>query len=459
MAILMSAFGNKNMKKFSPDDPFSGKGQDLYVEAKRLMPGGTQLLSKRPELFLPDRWPAYYSKAEGCTIWDLDGRRYKDFTQCGVGTTTLGYSDSDVNKAVELAIRAGSMSTLNCPEEVELAELLIELHPWAEMVRYARSGGEAMALAIRIARSATGRDNVAFCGYHGWTDWYLSANILDNSNLDEHMLPNVPPAGVPAALGGTTFPFRYNRLDELKQIAAEQKGNLAAIVMEPRGHSEAPNDGYLEEIRKIANSVGAVLVFDEVTSGWRMNTGGIHMTYGINPDIAVFAKSISNGYAMAAIIGMSSVMEAAQKSFISSSYWTEKIGPVAALATIKKHRRENVPHHIVTAGQRIQNGWAKIGEDCNLPLSVLGVPPLSWFRIENNQRDALTTLFTQEMLRRGFLASHQCYTMLAHTEADIEEYLAAVSEVFDILAAAIADGDVENRLAGPVKHSSLKRLN
>ncbi|MGH9345269.1 MAG: aminotransferase class III-fold pyridoxal phosphate-dependent enzyme, partial [Terriglobia bacterium] len=316
-------------------------GPKLYEKARLRIPGGTQLLSKRPEMLLPEHWPAYYSRAQGAEIWDLDGRKYVDMCYSGIGSCVLGYADADVNEAVLAAIHSGSMATLNCPEEVELADLLCELHPWAEMVRYARGGGEAMAVAVRIARTHTRREKVAFCGYHGWHDWYLAANLSAQGALDLHLLPGLEPAGVPTCLAGTAAPFHYNRLDQLQNIVSESPRELAAIVMEPI-RSQEPAPGFLESVRGLADECGAVLIFDEVTAGFRLNTGGAHLRYGVTPDIAVFAKAISNGYPMAAVIGKGSVMQAAQESFISSTYWTERIGPAAALATIRKHRRCDV---------------------------------------------------------------------------------------------------------------------
>ena len=300
-------------------------------------------------MLLPEQWPTYYSKASGSRIWDLDGRCFVDMSYSGIGSCVLGYADADVNRAVAAAIEAGSMSTLNCAEEVELAELLCEIHPWAEMVRYARCGGEAMAVAVRIARTHTRRDKIAFCGYHGWHDWYLSANLASGNALEGHLLPGLSPAGVPAGLAGTTLPFHYNRIDELTAIVREHGDQLAAVVMEPI-RSHPPEADFLQQVREVAHRCGAVLIFDEITSGWRLTSGGAHLLYGVSPDLAVFAKAMSNGYPMAAIIGIGDVMQAAQDSFISSTYWTERIGPAAALATIQKIRDCNVPGRLMEAG-------------------------------------------------------------------------------------------------------------
>ncbi len=438
--------------------PVNGSGQRLYAKACKLIPGGNQLLSKRPELFLPELWPAYYARAEGAEVWDLDNNRYVDFTHCGVGTCTLGYADPEVNAAVVAALQSGSMATLNCPEEVALAELLIELHPWAEMARFGRSGGEAMAIAVRIARAATGRDRVVFCGYHGWSDWYLAANIGDTRKLDGHMLAGLDPAGVPRALQGNVLPFRYNRIDELEQAVAQAGSDLAAVALEPRRDVE-PEPGFLQSVKQIAHRAGAVLIFDEITSAWRMTTGGIHLALGVTPDVAVFAKAMSNGYPMAAVIGVRDVMEAAQDTFISSAYWTERVGPAAALATIRKHRHLNVPQHLIAVGERLQAGWQAAAQAAGLRIIVSGIPPLVGFRFGEEEPDALITLFTQEMLDRGFLAASPVYAMLTHSDRLIETYLDTVFDVFMTVAAAQRAGNVHQRLGGPVKHTGFQRLN
>ena len=433
------------------------KGQELYKKARRIIPGGTQLLSKRPEMFLPELWPAYYKKAEGVNVTDLDGNTYVDMSIFGVGACILGYADKEVDGAVKQAIDDGITTTLNCPEEVELAELLCELHPWAEMVRYARSGGEAVSMAIRIARAATGRDKVAFSGYHGWCDWYLAANLGETDALDGQLMPGLEPAGVPRGLKGTALPFHYNRLDELEAIVSEQGDELAAIIMEPE-RGAVPEPGFLESVRKIASSIGAVLIFDEITSGFRMNTGGIHLRFGVNPDMAVFAKSMANGYPMAAVIGTEEIMEAAQSTFISSTNWSERTGPVAALATIRKFDRENVAEHLIDIGEKIQNGWKKAADDAGLKIDVTGIPPLSHFSFEYENDLAISTLFTQEMLKRGFLAWTQFKSSYAHKDIHVEKYLIEVRDVFAEIARAIENEQVKNLLEGPVAQRGFYRL-
>jgi glutamate-1-semialdehyde 2,1-aminomutase len=441
----------------SAKDVLSSSGQRLYDKARRIIPGGTQLLSKRPEMFLPEQWPSYYIRAKGVEVWDLDGNRYVDMGYCGVGACVLGFADPDVDAAVHQAIDSGNMATLNCPEEVELADLLCELHPWAEMVRFARSGGEAMAIAVRIARARTGRDRVAFCGYHGWHDWYLAANLAEKNALSGHLLSGLEPNGVPRALAGSAVPFHYNHLEELKRAVAGREREFAAVVLEPvRDHD--PEPGFLEGVREIASHIGAILIVDEITSGWRMNSGGIHLTYALRPDVAVFAKAMGNGYAIAAVIGKADVMQAAQTTFISSTNWTEKIGPVAALATIRKHQTLEVPKHLVKIGRQIQLGWRSAAQRAGLPVEIGGIPPLGHlgFRCENSA--AVKTLFVQLMLDKGFLATNAFYATYAHQEEHVEKYLSVVEEAFSRIAAAQQRGEVEKLLRGPTAHTGFSRL-
>ncbi len=433
------------------------KSLNLYKKAKKLIPGGTQLLSKRPEMFLPDFWPSYYEKAKGCEVWDLDGNRYIDASYMGIGSCILGYADIDVDNSVKYAIDNGVMNTLNCPEEVELAELLCELHPWADMVRYARSGGEAVTIAVRIGRAKTERDLVLFCGYHGWHDWYLAANLADDKALDGHLLPGLEPRGVPRSLKGTAIPFVYNDQNTFIKLIEEYNNKIAAVVMEPI-RNFYPEKGFLELIRDKTKELGIVLIFDEVTAGWRLNIGGAHLNFGIEPDIAVFGKAMSNGYAMAAIIGKSEVMEAAQDSFISSTYWTERIGPTASLATIKKIIDKDVPSHLIKTGQKVQTGWRQLAEKYNLKLTVTGIPPLGHFHFDYDNFLTLKTLYTQLMLDRGFLATDSFYASYAHKEEDINGYLKATEEAFEFISKAIREGNPQKYLKGPVCHSDFRRL-
>lgn len=435
----------------------NSKNFNMQERAKKRIPGMTQLLSKRPDQFSLGVWPGYYSKAKGAEVWDLDGNKYLDMSIGGIGANILGFADDDVNEAVCKAIENGSSSSLNCQEEVELSELLCEIHPWADKVRYARTGGESMAVAVRIARAYTGRDKVAFCGYHGWHDWYLSANLGTENALGEHLLSGLDPLGVPKGLTGTAFPFNYNKIEELREILAKHRDEIAAIVMEPI-RDDAPNADFVDEVRSIADKINAVLIIDEISAGFRLNTGGAHLLYGIKPDIAVFSKALGNGYPIAAIIGKEKVMDATQKTFISSTMWTERIGPTAALATIKKHKACNVAEHLVYIGKSVQEGWKKLSKKNGLKICTGGIPPISHFSFDYDNALALKAFFVQLMLERGFLASTLFYSMYAHQVAHVDNYLQAVDEVFTIIAKTNQKGEVETKLKGKPATAGFKRI-
>jgi glutamate-1-semialdehyde 2,1-aminomutase len=430
----------------------------MQARAKGLIPGKTQLLSKRPEMFAPGVWPGYYMRAKGQEIWDLDDNHYFDFSIAGIGANILGYADDDVDNRVIERIKRGSSSSLNCPEEIELAELMCHLHPWSEMVRYSRSGGEAVSIAVRIARAFTKRDKVVFCGYHGWHDWYLSANISDGDNLTTHLLPGLSPVGVPKNLEGSSIPFHYNDIDELNKIMSAHAGEVAAIIMEPIG-SYSPNVGFLESVREIATKNGSVLIFDEISSGFRVNNGGAHLQLGVDPDIAVFSKAISNGYPMSVVLGKSKIMETAQDSFISSTSWTEGVGPVAAIATMTKFANTNAHEHLIKIGNKVSEGWKKASIDAKLEIKISGLPSLLKFSFNHTSDLEMKTYFTQEMLDAGFLASGRFYAMLSHSVEVTELYLNQVSRIFLEISDLLKSNSLSSKLKGGVAHSGFQRLN
>jgi glutamate-1-semialdehyde aminotransferase len=386
-------------------------------------------------------------------VWDLDGREFIDMSIMAVGACILGYADDEVDDAVVGALRNGVNSSLNCPEEVELAKALMELHPWFGMVRYARSGGEAMGLAVRIARAHTQRDTVLFSGYHGWNDWYLAANLSDGKGLDGQLMPGLEPNGVPRGLTGTAISFDANNIESLREKVKGKENKIAAIIIEPARGEDAPT-GYLKALRELATEIGAVLLFDEITSGFRMCAGGIHRNYGIHPDIAVFAKSMANGYAMAAILGTENVMQAAQTTFISSTNWTDRVGPAAALATLKKYQRESVEQHIIASGKMVKDIWQRCALATGLEVNVTGLPSLAAFSFKARHPMGMNTRFTIEMLQEGFLGFRQFKPSLAHQGEDLSLYSSAVFRVFAKLSA-----DPEcNELDTPKHHAGFQRL-
>jgi glutamate-1-semialdehyde aminotransferase len=438
---------------YSLEELMSSSGVKLYRETKSLIPGGTQLLSKRPEMFAPEVWPSYFSKAKGCRVWDLDGREFIDMSIMSVGACILGYADDEVDDAVCAAIRKGVNSSLNCPEELELAKALIELHPWFGMARFCRSGGEAMSMAIRIARAHAKRDVILFSGYHGWTDWYLAANLADERGLDGQLMPGLQPNGVPRGLAGTAIPFDANSIESLRKKVKGREKTIAAIVIEPARGEDAPA-GYLKDLRELASEIGAVLVFDEITSGYRMCAGGIHRNYALYPDIAVFAKSMANGYAMAAVLGTEKVMQAAQTTFISSTNWTDRVGPTAALSTLRKYLRLKVEQKLITAGNAVKDIWQEASLVSGVEVKISGLPTLAAFSASRADQSEFNTKFTIEMLKLGFLGFRQFKPSLAHDQECLTAYSVAAHKVFQKLSS----DDATTELVTPRHHSGFNRL-
>jgi len=433
-----------------------GKGQKLYKRAKQIIPGGNMLLSKRPEMFLPDMWPSYFSKSKGCTVWDLDGKEYIDMSIMGIGTNTLGYGHEEVDAAVKETIERGNMSTFNCPEEVYLAEKLIEINPWADMVRFARTGGEANAIAVRIARAASAKDNVAICGYHGWHDWYLAVNINSKDGLDSHLLPGLEAQGVPKGLGGTVFPFHYNNFLELEKIVNDN--NIGVIKMEVV-RNDGPEDNFLQNVRDLATQKGIVLIFDECTSGFRETNSGIHQKYNVEPDIAMYGKALGNGYAITAIVGKKEIMEAAQNTFISSTFWTERIGPSAALKTLEVMEKIQSWDKISSTGKDIKSKWKKIASKHDIDIDIAGISALPSFTFASKNHLAYKTLVTQEMLKKNFIANTSIYVCIDHSGQLVDEYMDELDSIFIKIKECEDGRDIKDLLDGPICHSGFTRLN
>ena len=431
-------------------------GQKLWNKAKEIIPGGNMLLSKRPEMFLPEKWPSYFSRAKGCSVWDLDGREFIDMSIMGIGTNLLGYGNDEVDEAVRKTIDLGNMSTLNCPEEVFLAEKLLEIHPWAEMARFARTGGEANAIAIRIARASSGKDKIAICGYHGWHDWYLATNLNNDSNLSEHLLPGLDPIGVPKNLSGTTLPFQFNNFKQLLQIA--ENNELAAVKMEVE-RTNPPDNDFLGKVRDLCDKKNIILIFDECTSGFRETLGGIHLKYNVSPDLCMFGKALGNGYAITSVIGKKKYMQAAQKTFISSTFWTERIGPTAALKTLEVMQKLKSWEYVSALGDKVRLVWKDLAKENNLIINIGGIKPIPQFVIDSKDFLKYKTFITQEMLKEDFLSSNVVFISMAHNEKVIDQYKEKIENIFKIIGECEQGRSIDNLLETEVCHSKFKRLN
>lgn len=392
-----------------------------------MVPTGSQLWSKRPELHAPEVYPAYCKRAKGITVTDAEtDKDYQDFYLMNVGANVLGYRCEEVDNAVIQAIARGQSSSLNFPEEIELTRLLLTLHPWAQMARYTRSGGEAIAVAARIARAATGRSRILHCGYHGWTDVAQASGVITTT-------------GIPKELHGTTVPFKFN-CSESELEAIVQNVPPAAIIVEPVRYQE-PRKGWLDYIQSLANRAGAIFIIDEISSGFRFNLGGAHLTMNIKPDIAVFSKAMGNGYPIAAVIGTRDIMRAAERTFISSTTWSERIGFAAAIATIQKMWSEDVFEYTYSIGQKVAQYLDMRG------LKVTGRPQMLHIDF-NTTKDA--TLYTQLMLEKGYLAGNQFYPSTAHGIEDTQRFLKAAGETLKQMP--------NEQLRGPVKQEGFPRL-
>ena len=432
-------------------------GQKIWKRANAIILGGNSLFSKNPNLFLPNKWPTYFSKSKGCSVWDLNNKRYIDMSLMGVGTNILGYCNNEVDNAVRKAVNKGNLSTLNCPEEVFLAEKLLNMHPWAGKVKFSRTGGEANAMAIRIARSASGKEKVAFCGYHGWHDWYLAANLKSKSNLNEHLMTGLDPAGVPSNLKNTSFAFKYNDIGELKKLV--NKENIGVIKMEVARNTK-PNITFLKEVRELANKKNIVLIFDECTSGFRQSFGGLHKLININPDIAIFGKALGNGYAISAVLGKTSIMESAQKSFMSSTFWSDRIGPAAAIKTLEIMEREKSWERITSLGEKIFLIWKKLSKKYKLKLKISGIPSLAKFNFISKNSQAYKTYITQEMLKHNFLSTNAIYLSTSHNEKILKTYATHLDEIFyKISECGKGNLNILDILNYPISRSTFGRLN
>ena len=414
-------------------------GQKFWNRAKKIIPGGSMLFSKNPDLHLPKLWPAYYSRAKGCNIWDLEGKKYDDIFLMGVGTNTLGYSNSIIDKEVKKGIDKSNMSSLNSIDEIILAEKLLEIHSWPDMVKFTRSGGEANALAIRVARAYCGKDNVAICGYHGWHDWYLAANIKNKNSLDDHLIKNLNVKGVSKKLSGTIFPFEYNNLKQLKKIIKEK--NIGIIKMEVE-RNQKPNNNFLKKVRKLADENNIVLIFDECTSGFRQNFGGLHLVYGVNPDILILGKALGNGYAINAILGKKELMKECKNTFISSTFWTERIGYVAANATLDLMKKVESWKSISLIGKRIKQSWKEIAKSNSIKIDIKGIDALPIFYFKSENHNAYKTFISQEMLKKNILSSNVVYTSVSHQKQKIDKYLVNLDKIFKKIS--YCENDQEN---------------
>lgn len=436
------------------------KGQKLWKRAQNVIPGGNMLLSKRPEMYAPNQWPTYYSKAKGCLVWDVSNTKFTDMSLMSVGTNILGYANSKVDNAVIDAIKKSNMSSLNCYEEIFLGEKLIDMHKHFDMVRYARTGGEANSIAIRLARAASGHDKIAICGYHGWHDWYLAAN-LNSQNTDgilkDHILPGLSTKGVPKNLKNTIFPFKFNDFETLEKICSQNK--IGAIKMEIF-RNIPPKKNFLEKVRNLASKKNIVLIFDECTSGFRESFGGLHLKYKIKPDMCILGKALGNGFSITAVLGKKEIMENAQTTFISSTFWTERSGYVAALKSLEIMEKIKSWKIISDQGLKLKKMIKKIGQNNKLKIDITGLDSCPSYTIKSNNWLKYKTFITQELLHNKILGANTTYISICHKDEILKNYASNLDSIFaKIYKCEKNIENIDSLLKGPVCHSGFKRLN
>ena len=431
------------------------KSKRIWSEAKKLIPTGNHLLSKNPDIFLPNQWPEYYKRAKGIYIWDQNNTKYIDMCLMGVGTNILGYANTNIDKEVIKSIKSSNMSSLNNINEYYLARELIKLHPWFDMAKFARTGAEANAIALRISRAYTGKENVAVCGYHGWHDWYLAANYKKKS-LDSHLFPNLKSKGVIKSLKKNIFSFEYNNFDQLQKLINTK--NIGTIFMEV-SRSYKPKNNFLKRIRKISKQKKIVLIFDECSSGFRECNGGLHKKFGIHPDMAMFGKALGNGYAITSILGKKKIMKAAEKTFISSTFWTEGIGFVAGKATLKEFNRVKPWKKINKIGNYIKRKWMELARKNNIEIEVFGLDAMPGFRFKYEQNNLYKSFITQEFLKNKILASTSIYVSNDHNMKVVNKYLVILDKIFAKISEHFKNKKKKKLLNGPEAMIGMSRSN
>ena len=433
------------------------KTNKLWKKAEKVIPGGNGLLSKRPDRYAPDIWPTYFKTCSGVNVTALNDKKYIDMAQMGIGSSILGYANDELSDYVNPIIKGGVNCTLNSLEEVSFAEKLLELNPFAGGVKFAKTGAEAMSIAIRIARAYTGKVKVLFSGYHGWTDWYLAANIKSSKSLDNHLLPGLEPTGVPPGLANTVIPFKYDDIEDFERVYSKNKD--CGIICIEGARYDYPDKKFLKKIMSVAKKNNLIIISDEITSGWRVTDGGVYKINNFKPDIVVYGKALGGGFAISAVVGKKNIMNSATNTFISSTMWTERVGLAAGLKTVEIITRDKVWKNLIKIGNLISDGWKNLSQKYELDISISNFEPLVTMRFNYKEKNQeIITLFIQEMLHRGYLASTSVYVSNAHTKEIIEEYLENVDEVFKLISLAIKKNNVKKLLKTSVRSDSFKRL-
>jgi glutamate-1-semialdehyde aminotransferase/spore coat polysaccharide biosynthesis protein SpsF (cytidylyltransferase family) len=420
--------------------------EDYFARAEKVVPSCTQTFSKGHTQFVRGVAPLFLQRAEGSHVWDVDGNEYIDYPMA-LGPIVLGHNDPDVTAAVRAQLADGVTFSLPHPLEVEVSELLTTVIPCAEMVRFGKNGSDATAGAVRVARAYTGRERIAACGYHGWQDWYIGATTRHR--------------GVPAAVRELTHLFDYNDLASLQRLFQAHPGQIAAVIMEPVGVVE-PVNGFLEQVAALTRANGAVLIYDEVVTSFRVALGGAMEHYRVTPDLACIGKAMANGFPVSAVVGRRDLMQVFDEIFFSFTFGGEALSLAAAKATITKLRDADVIPHLWRQGRRLQDGYNALAAEHGLAALTrcIGLPPrtvLTFADRQGRESLALKSLFQQEVVRRGILNAGGFNLCYRHSDADVERTLEACRAALRAVAEAVEADDVEARLAGPAIQPVFRR--
>jgi glutamate-1-semialdehyde 2,1-aminomutase len=421
------------------------QSEQLRRRAEALLMNGVGTLSKSPRHICPGCCPSFVARAKGAYFWDVDGNRYIDYP-LALGAVVLGYAYDEVDDAVKRQMQSGFLYSLSSPLELELAEILCQVIPAAEKVRFFKSGSEAMTAAVRVARAFTGREKVAVCGYHGWHDWTIARGARRT--------------GIPVALRDLIFEFKYNDLASVEAILAENYGEIAALILEPVG-MYAPENSFLEKLADLARKAGALLIFDEVITGFRMHLGGAQAYFGVTPDLAAFGKAMANGYPLSAFVGKKDIIDAVQDQiFVSSTFSGDLLAISAALKTIEILRQNQVNAYIMDLGQELKDGLNKIITDLGLPFTCEGMPHKTFLIFHDHGETPaklIETVFRQECLRRGVFLGYGHFTSYSHTLDDMRQSLNVAAEVFHLIKQTLKSGSLAEILEGEVAEDVFKR--
>lgn len=413
------------------------KSNTLLERAKKVIPLGSQTFSKSSLAYPLGVSPLFAESGKGCMITDVDGNEFIDFVN-GLLCVTLGYQDTDIDHAVVEQIKSGVTLSLPHKLETEVAEMLVDLIPCAEMVRFGKNGSDSTSAAIRLARAYTGKEHIATCGYHGWHDWYIGSTTRS--------------LGVPEAVKELTHGFPFNNIESLQALFSQHGHQLAAIIMEPM-NIEFPREGYLQQVRQLCDQYRVLMIFDETITGFRFHSGGAQSLFEVTPDLATFGKGMANGYPLSAVVGKSVIMKLMEDIFYSGTFGGETLSLAAAKATISKVLKTDVTEQLHQRGSQLQTGLKGIIEQHRLEeyFTISGHPAWTFLNLTQTgsfSANQVTSLMQQEMHELGMLVNCTHNLSLAHTAEHIDALLSAYSTILPMVVDAISENTVLKKLKG-----------